>query len=259
MQAFHRASAAMSSARGLATCASSLRSRRIAASVASSAQHRALSSSPSPSHTQLPHHAPHRTAAAPSSAPAVVGGQQRRALSRSVALLSEEKKTGAGTATTATVNGEECAKRKPKKEKKGIAMQAWDFVLHIYHGLRLLSINTRIAVKLQKRVVSGSQLTRRERQLLEKTTRDLIRMVPFSLFIIIPGAEVLLPVALVLFPDLTPSTFSTRQDVRKKEIVENLKKGVRSRRIFEHTFSRIIIEEEYDLYSSSWGILKYDC
>ena len=152
---------------------------------------------------------------------------------------------------------EEKKPEKKEKKKMGIWSQAKDVVLHIYHGFRLLTANTKVAVKLQNRVLKGNELTRRERQLLERTTKDLIRMVPFSLFIIIPGGELLLPVALVIFPDLTPSTFNTRASVRKKEIMANLQKGVRGRRVFEHTFARVIIDEGYDLYSSSWGILKY--
>ncbi|KAJ9465134.1 LETM1 and EF-hand domain-containing protein anon-60Da [Diplonema papillatum] len=148
---------------------------------------------------------------------------------------------------------EETAKR---KKRHGLLSQARDAVLHVYHGFRLLLVNTKVALKLQKRVLSGAQLTRRERQLLERTVKDLIRMVPFSLFIIIPGAELLLPVALMMFPDLMPSTFKTREQTRKSQILDNLKRGAWTRRIFEHTFSRIIIDEGYDLYSPSWGILK---
>lgn len=37
--------------------------------------------------------------------------------------------------------------------------------------------------------------------------QDLGRLVPFSVFIIVPFAELLLPVALKLFPNLLPSTY----------------------------------------------------
>jgi hypothetical protein len=47
-----------------------------------------------------------------------------------------------------------------------------------------------------------------------RTTNDLLRMVPFALFIVIPFMEVMLPVALKLFPNMLPSTF---QDKHKKE------------------------------------------
>ena len=63
-------------------------------------------------------------------------------------------------------------------------------VLHLYHGFRLLAVNTRIALRLRRQMRRGQQLTRRERQLLEVTTNDLIRLVPFSVFVIVPAAEV---------------------------------------------------------------------
>jgi LETM1 and EF-hand domain-containing protein 1 len=42
---------------------------------------------------------------------------------------------------------------------------------------------------------------------LQRTVQDLARLVPFSVFIIVPFAEFLLPVALKLFPNLLPSTY----------------------------------------------------
>src|ERR1700753_3496426 len=42
---------------------------------------------------------------------------------------------------------------------------------------------------------------------LQRTVQDLGRLVPFSVFVIVPFAELLLPVALRLFPNLLPSTY----------------------------------------------------
>ena len=43
-----------------------------------------------------------------------------------------------------------------------------------------------------------------------RTTADLFRLVPFSVFIIVPFMEFLLPVALKLFPQMLPSTFNEK-------------------------------------------------
>ena len=47
----------------------------------------------------------------------------------------------------------------------------------------------------------------------------MLRVIPFSLFIIVPAGELLLPFALKIFPNLMPSTFneaySNRAQVRK--------------------------------------------
>ena len=42
---------------------------------------------------------------------------------------------------------------------------------------------------------------------LRRTTGDLLRLIPFSVFVIVPFMEILLPVALKLFPNMLPSTF----------------------------------------------------
>lgn len=42
---------------------------------------------------------------------------------------------------------------------------------------------------------------------LKRTTKDLGRLVPFSVFVIIPFAELLIPVMIKLFPNFLPSTY----------------------------------------------------
>ena len=49
----------------------------------------------------------------------------------------------------------------------------------------------------------------------------MFRLVPFAVFVLVPFMEILLPVALKLFPNMLPSTF---EDKLKKE--EQLKKRV---------------------------------
>ena len=45
---------------------------------------------------------------------------------------------------------------------------------------------------------------------LRRTTSDLLRLIPFSVFVIVPFMEFLLPVALKLFPNMLPSTFEDK-------------------------------------------------
>ncbi|KAH8049425.1 hypothetical protein JL722_11956 [Aureococcus anophagefferens] len=73
-------------------------------------------------------------------------------------------------------------------------------------------------------LVQGYDLTRRERKQLLRTTADLIRVVPFAVFVLVPFLEFLLPVALAVFPGMLPSTF---QDSTKKE--EKAKATLRAR------------------------------
>jgi LETM1 and EF-hand domain-containing protein 1, mitochondrial len=47
---------------------------------------------------------------------------------------------------------------------------------------------------------------------LVRTVSDMFRLVPFSVFVIVPFMELLLPVAIKLFPGMLPSTFQTATD-----------------------------------------------
>ncbi|KAK2865186.1 hypothetical protein FQN49_003832 [Arthroderma sp. PD_2] len=80
-------------------------------------------------------------------------------------------------------------------------------VQHYWDGTKLLAAEVKISSKLALKMAAGYELSRRENRQLQRTVRDLARLVPFSAFVIIPFAELLLPVALKLFPNLLPSTY----------------------------------------------------
>jgi len=61
--------------------------------------------------------------------------------------------------------------------------------------------------QILNRLLKGHGMTRRERIQLIRTTTDMFRLVPFAVFVIVPFMELLLPVALKLFPNMLPSTF----------------------------------------------------
>lgn len=95
---------------------------------------------------------------------------------------------------------------------------------HYWMGTKLLWADMVTARNLLGKTLQGSALTRRERKQLLRTVSDLFRLVPFSMFVIIPFMEFTLPFALRLFPNLLPSTF---QDSLKAE--ENMKRELQSR------------------------------
>ncbi|EGG00307.1 uncharacterized protein MELLADRAFT_79269, partial [Melampsora larici-populina 98AG31] len=78
---------------------------------------------------------------------------------------------------------------------------------HYWHGTKLLGKEIRLSAKYQMKLLRGKKLTRREKRQLKRTTTDLLRLIPFSVFLIVPFMELLLPVALKLFPNMLPSTF----------------------------------------------------
>ena len=86
--------------------------------------------------------------------------------------------------------------------------------LHYYHGFKLFFYEIKISSKLFGKVLKGNSLTRRERRQLERTVADIFRLVPFTIFLIVPFMEFLLPFAIKIFPGMLPSTFQT---VKTKE------------------------------------------
>ncbi|KAF6765152.1 MRS7 family protein [Ephemerocybe angulata] len=88
---------------------------------------------------------------------------------------------------------------------------------HYWHGTKLLVSEVRISARLQWKILQGDTLTRRERRQLKRTTTDLMRLVPFAVFIVVPFMELLLPVALKLFPNMLPSTFEDKFAAEEKQ------------------------------------------
>ena len=92
---------------------------------------------------------------------------------------------------------------------------------HYWVGTKLLWADSKIAFTILGRALQGSRLSRRERNQLVRTSTDLFRLVPFALFVVIPFMEVLLPVALKVFPSMLPSTFEqsmAKEEAMKREL-----------------------------------------
>jgi len=121
--------------------------------------------------------------------------------------------------------------------KKPIMLKVKEIALHYYNGFKLLYLDTKIAARLLGRVVQGKDLTRRERKQLLRTASDLFRLVPFTVFLVVPFMEFLLPVAIRLFPNLLPSTFED------KKAKENKRKGSLKLKLQMAEFIQDTIEE----------------
>ncbi|KAI9886403.1 MAG: hypothetical protein M1823_001792 [Watsoniomyces obsoletus] len=111
-----------------------------------------------------------------------------------------ESKAGAAAADT-------IAEVKKEQKKLTIMQKVKKELQHYWDGTKLLATEVRISTKLALKMAAGYELSRREHRQLTRTVQDLGRLVPFSVFLIVPFAELLLPVALKLFPNLLPSTY----------------------------------------------------
>ncbi|KAI8867754.1 LETM1-domain-containing protein, partial [Ramicandelaber brevisporus] len=100
--------------------------------------------------------------------------------------------------------------------KKPLSVRIKEELLHYWDGTKLLWLEMKISNKLLWKMLQGQELTRREQRQLKRTTIDMGRLIPFSIFIIVPFMEFLLPVAIKLFPNMMPSTYESASDREKK-------------------------------------------
>lgn len=137
--------------------------------------------------------------------------------------------------TEVAVKKQDLAKDKEitKKEKDEKKLTIWQKVKkearHYWDGSKLLAAEIRISWRLALKMGAGYELTRREHKQLQRTVKDLGRLVPFSVFIIVPFAEALLPIALKLFPNMLPSTFEgEKSKTAKATLLRSTRKEVSS-------------------------------
>ncbi|CAK7230637.1 LETM1 domain-containing protein ylh47 [Sporothrix bragantina] len=126
--------------------------------------------------------------------------------------------TNADAAASAEATGQELEAKDAKKEEKKLTLgqKIKKEAQHYWDGTKLLATEVKISTRLAVKMAAGYELTRRENRQLQRTVQDLGRLVPFSVFVIVPFAELLLPVALRLFPNLLPSTYEGKTSRDKK-------------------------------------------
>ncbi|KHN94700.1 LETM1-like protein [Metarhizium album ARSEF 1941] len=144
----------------------------------------------------------------------------------STALAGQSDKTPAEAAMTDLAAGrDESTHQKEviKAEKEEKKLTLWQKVKkeaqHYWDGSKLLATEVKISWRLALKMAAGYDLTRREHKQLRRTVQDLGRLVPFSVFIIVPLGEALLPLALKLFPNMLPSTFEGQKSKEAKATV----------------------------------------
>ena len=117
-------------------------------------------------------------------------------------------------------------KKDPKKEEKKLTLgqKIKKEAQHYWDGTKLLATEVKISSRLAIKMAAGYELSRREHRQLQRTVQDIGRLVPFSVFVLVPFAELLLPVALKLFPNLLPSTYEGQSSKDKAKRIGRLTK-----------------------------------
>ncbi|KMU76595.1 MRS7 family protein [Coccidioides immitis RMSCC 3703] len=118
-------------------------------------------------------------------------------------VISKPKETNLDAEAAAKQAVEE-----PKETKKlTLGQKIKKEIQHYWDGTKLLATEVKISTRLAVKMAAGYELTRRENRQLQRTVKDLGRLVPFSVFVIIPFAELLIPVVIKFFPNFLPSTY----------------------------------------------------
>ncbi|KAF2203762.1 LETM1-domain-containing protein [Delitschia confertaspora ATCC 74209] len=150
---------------------------------------------------------------------------------------AEEAKAIAELAGNKEAVEKKLAAKKEDEKKLTLWQKVKHEASHYWDGTKLLVAEVKISSKLALKMAAGYELTRREHRQLTRTVQDLGRLIPFSMFVIVPFAELLLPVALKLFPNMLPSTYEGQQSKDAKT------KKLRSTRKEVSTFLRQTLKE----------------
>lgn len=125
-------------------------------------------------------------------------------------------------------------------QKKSLQQRIKAEIIHYYHGFRLLFLDINVCTKLVWRILNGNQLTRREHKLLVRTVGDLFRLIPFSVFIIVPFMELALPLFIKFFPGMLPSTFQTSSD-KEDKLKKNFKVKLEMTKFLQKTLDDMAV------------------
>ncbi|XP_060846596.1 mitochondrial proton/calcium exchanger protein-like [Rhopalosiphum padi] len=169
---------------------------------------------------------------------------QIRQISYSSLLLSDkscskiEEAVNTAKLNCQNKNSGDCDTKNPKKS---IKQKIIDELNHYYYGFKLLGLNTKISSKLAIKKMRGiEELTRREHNLLIQTMADLFRLVPFSVFIIVPFLEFTLPIFIKIFPGMLPTTFETK-DQKEAKLKQSLKVKLKMATFLQETLDNMSV------------------
>jgi hypothetical protein len=118
-------------------------------------------------------------------------------------------------------------------------------------GFHLFGANIKVSSLLLKKKIKGQPLNYREHKLLVRTTHDLIKIIPFSFFILVPFAELLLPVALWLFPGMLPSTFS-----HDPKSTDQIQRRIKAKQDLAQFFQELVAERTRQVLGKSFIFLQ---
>lgn len=109
---------------------------------------------------------------------------------------------------------------------------------HVWISTKLFGKELVTGSKLIIKLLKGNILTRREKKQLTRATSDLLRMIPFSVFIIVPFMEFTLPFFLKFFPNMLPSTFES-QVSKEEKLQKSLETQLELASVFQDSIEQL--------------------
>lgn len=117
-------------------------------------------------------------------------------------------------------------KRKVKRTKARVykteqmTIKVWEIikhgVQHTIHGLKDFGRDSKWLIQTKTKTQKYSQLSYSHDHRVRNIRQDMLKMIPFSVFIVVPGAEIVLPAYLKIFPNSLPSQFVSESDRKQK-------------------------------------------
>lgn len=87
---------------------------------------------------------------------------------------------------------------------------------HTVHCLKEFGNDSKWLIKRKLKTEKYSLLSYGDERKAGKVKTDILKFIPFSLFLLIPGGELLLPAYIKVFPNSMPSQFVSEADRKQK-------------------------------------------
>lgn len=138
------------------------------------------------------------------------------------------------------------------KRFKLILRHLWIEIKKIGRGMRALYQDVQYSIKTTKdtEMKEYGSYSFQSRVKIRQTWADVFKFIPFSVLILIPGLEALIPFYLVIFPNAMPSQFQSEggKEKKLKELVElQTRSADKLSKIFPQRLSDALKEREIDL------------
>lgn len=144
---------------------------------------------------------------------------------------------------------------------RGCLYSVWLGLKHMIKGLSKVKNDVLFLIGFQRRMV-GTKYTKDdyfERRKVRQVKRDVIKFIPFSLFLIIPGGELFIPPYLMIFPNSMPSQFmdSGQRNKKFKEIKQKRDEAAKKLMISYPNYFKDLRKDDHVLEEDRERIEKF--